>query len=82
MLKLAYQSIGHVSNKLRSNVPADSVSEYFKRSVTIPIIGHVLTPLSTRFQRETITAVKRSHHSICYEKPGGESTEEMLERGL
>nr|XP_047138550.1 uncharacterized protein LOC124814676 [Hydra vulgaris] len=35
-----------------------SVSDYFKRAVTIPLIDHVSTSISTRFKSETVTAYK------------------------
>ncbi|XP_065681485.1 52 kDa repressor of the inhibitor of the protein kinase-like [Hydra vulgaris] len=44
--------------KNRSNVPSESVSEYFKRAVTIPLIDHVSTSISTRFKSETVAAYK------------------------
>ncbi|XP_065683286.1 52 kDa repressor of the inhibitor of the protein kinase-like [Hydra vulgaris] len=42
--------------KNRSNVPSESVSDYFKRAVTIPLIDHV--SISTRFKSETVAAYK------------------------
>ena len=33
----------------RANTPADDVSEYFKRNVTIPLVDHVNTQLAQRF---------------------------------
>nr|XP_047139004.1 52 kDa repressor of the inhibitor of the protein kinase-like [Hydra vulgaris] len=44
--------------KNRSNVPSESVSDYFKRAVTIPLIDHVTTSISTRFKSETVAAYK------------------------
>ncbi|XP_065667641.1 52 kDa repressor of the inhibitor of the protein kinase-like [Hydra vulgaris] len=44
--------------KNRFNVPSESVSEYFKRAVTIPLIDHVSTSISTRFKSETVAAYK------------------------
>nr|XP_047129330.1 52 kDa repressor of the inhibitor of the protein kinase-like [Hydra vulgaris] len=44
--------------KNRSNVPSESVSDYFKRAVTIPLIDHVSTSISTRFKSETVAAYK------------------------
>nr|XP_047129563.1 uncharacterized protein LOC124809494 [Hydra vulgaris] len=44
--------------KNRSNVPSESVLDYFKRAVTIPLIDHVSTSISTRFKSETVAAYK------------------------
>ena len=33
----------------RSNVPAESVSEYFKRSITIPFIDFILSKMKSRY---------------------------------
>ncbi|XP_065668089.1 52 kDa repressor of the inhibitor of the protein kinase-like [Hydra vulgaris] len=44
--------------KNRFNVPSESVSEYFKRAVTIPLIDHISTSISTRFKSETVAAYK------------------------
>ena len=35
--------------KYRNNVPSESVSDYFKEVVTIPLIDHLLTQLNVRF---------------------------------
>ena len=42
----------------RINVPSESVSEYFKRSVPIPFIDHVSSSLCRRFQPETLNVYK------------------------
>ncbi|XP_057299418.1 52 kDa repressor of the inhibitor of the protein kinase-like [Hydractinia symbiolongicarpus] len=42
----------------RSNTPFDSVSDYFKRSVTIPLLDFLNTSISKRFQPETVAAYK------------------------
>ncbi|XP_065664449.1 52 kDa repressor of the inhibitor of the protein kinase-like [Hydra vulgaris] len=44
--------------KNRFNVPYESVSEYFKRAVTVPLIDHVSTSISTRFKSETVATYK------------------------
>ena len=53
--KRLVQEIGAVEEKprtancqiIRSNVPAESVSEYFKRSITFPIIDIILTKMKS-----------------------------------
>nr|XP_047127703.1 52 kDa repressor of the inhibitor of the protein kinase-like [Hydra vulgaris] len=68
--------------KNRSNVPSEFVSDYFKRVVTIPLIDHVSTSISTRFKSETVAAykglsiipfniisfLKRSKTQLCWRK--------------
>lgn len=41
----------------RSNVPADSPSQYYLRSLSIPIIDHLLSELRTRFSSHHKTAL-------------------------
>ena len=39
-----------------SNLPADDVSEYYKRSITIPLIDHLNSELRDRFDTSTMVA--------------------------
>jgi hypothetical protein len=39
-------------------VPAETVSDYFKRSVSIPFVDHMVTSISHRFNSETVVAYK------------------------
>ena len=41
----------------RSNVPADSPSQYYLRTLSIPIIDHLLSELTTRFSSHHKTAL-------------------------
>ena len=36
----------------RSNVPAQSPSEYYRRTITIPVLDHLLSQLETRFRKQ------------------------------
>ena len=40
----------------RGNTPADTASEYFKRTITIPMIDHLNLEINQRFDSSTITA--------------------------
>ena len=35
----------------RSNVPAESISEYFKRSIMIPFLDYIISEMKTRFSK-------------------------------
>ena len=44
----------------RSNVPAENVPEYFKRSITIPFLDFLLSEMTTRFSetnRKQVTSI-------------------------
>ena len=43
---------------LRDNPPADSVSDYYKKAITIPLLDHLKNELDNRFHSETITSYK------------------------
>ena len=43
---------------LRDNPPADSVSDYYKKAIIIPLLGHLKNELDNRFHSETITSYK------------------------
>lgn len=38
----------------RSNVPFESVSDYFKKSITIPFLDHINTELNSRFDHKSV----------------------------
>ena len=40
--------------KNRNNVPSESVPDYFKKVVTIPLLGQLLTQLNVRFDSASI----------------------------
>ena len=40
--------------KNRNNVPSESVSDYFKNVVTIPLLNHLLTQLNVRFDSASV----------------------------
>ena len=40
----------------RSNVPSESVSDYFKKTITIPLLDHLVNDLLTRFDETAIIA--------------------------
>lgn len=42
----------------RTNTPASSPSEYFKRMITIPILDHLLAELDRRFTSHQVTALQ------------------------
>ena len=42
----------------RSNPPAESASEYYKRSLTIPMLDHLMIELDDRFNAESTLIVK------------------------
>ena len=35
----------------RSNIPAENPKEYFRRTITIPILDHLLAEMGTRFSK-------------------------------
>lgn len=41
----------------RDNVPATTSSEYFRRTITIPILDHLLTEMKARFDTHQQTAL-------------------------
>ena len=41
----------------RSNVPAESISEYFKRSIMIPFLDYIISEMKTRFSKTNRLAV-------------------------
>lgn len=41
---------------LRENMPSESPSEYFKRTLTIPLLDHINSELFTRFNESSIAA--------------------------
>ena len=43
---------------LRSNVPADTPLEYFRKSLTIPFVDHLLMELNARFNRNALAVAK------------------------
>ena len=43
---------------LRDNHPADSVSDYYKKAVTIPLLDHLNSELKSRFDSQTICSYK------------------------
>ena len=42
----------------RPNVPAQSPSEYFRRTISIPVLDHLLLEMETRFDKHQQTAVQ------------------------
>ena len=42
----------------RENVPSDNTSEYFKRSVSVPFLDHMIVSLDQRFKPETLNVYK------------------------
>ena len=42
----------------RRNVPAQSPSEYFRRTISIPVLDHLLLEMETRFDKHQQTAVQ------------------------
>ena len=44
----------------RDNTPAESVSEYWKRTVAIPFLDKVCSELKSRFSQETV-----AHYELC-----------------
>ena len=43
-----------VFQKNRNNVPPESVSDYFRKVVTIPLLDHLLTQLNLRFDGASV----------------------------
>ena len=41
----------------RENVPAESVSQYYERIVTLPFLDHLITQIQTRFSNRNLTAL-------------------------
>ena len=41
----------------RSNVPADTASQYFCRTITIPLVDHLISQLSSRFTQHHKSAL-------------------------
>ena len=41
----------------RSNTPAESVSDYYKRTITIPLLDHLMCELDYRFDSSKIEAI-------------------------
>ena len=41
----------------RANPPADNISDYYKRILTIPMLDHLITELDMRFDKETISII-------------------------
>ena len=41
----------------RSNVPAESIAEYFKRSIMIPFLDYIISEMKTRFSKTNRQAV-------------------------
>lgn len=41
----------------RSNTPATTTSEYFKRTITIPALDHLIAKIDTRFSRDSSSVV-------------------------
>ncbi len=42
----------------RSNIPAESVKDYFKRNVSIKFLDHLISEMSTRFTQKNCIAMK------------------------
>ena len=42
----------------RSNVPAQTPSEYYRRSISIPVLDHLLSELESRFNTHQLTALQ------------------------
>ena len=53
------ESIPRTTNRQqhRSNMPAATTSDYFKRTVTIPALDHLIAEIDTRFHRESSSVV-------------------------
>ena len=43
---------------LRDNHPVDSVSDYYKKAVTTPLLDHLNAELKSRFDNQTICSYK------------------------
>ena len=41
----------------RANTPADNISDYYKRILTIPMLDDLITELDMRFDKETISII-------------------------
>ena len=48
----------------RSNTPADSVKDYYKRILTIPFLDYLISELDTRFNRESSAIVVECMHIL------------------
>lgn len=42
----------------RSNIPAQTPSEYYRRSISIPVLDHLLSELESRFTTHQVTALQ------------------------
>ena len=70
-----------VSQKHRSNIPAENPKEYFRRLITIPILDHLLAEMETRFSKHQQTAINGIYliPSIITTKSLGEITSKFTE---
>ena len=41
----------------RSNIPADSVHEYFQKNVAIPFLDHIIISINRQFSKSAVTAI-------------------------
>lgn len=53
----AVPAMPRINNIHRANTPADKVSDYYRRVVTIPMLDHVLNDLNERFGKENKSRV-------------------------
>ena len=58
-LKQSVQSLQKLSQKLshRENVSAESTSQYFKRTISIPFLDHLLNQIHARFSETNLDAM-------------------------
>ena len=49
----------------RSNIPSDTVSEYYRRNITIPFMDHLISQISTRFCDRNIVALDGFYGLPC-----------------
>ena len=49
------ESIPHLAGRQqhRKNVPADTMMDYYRRNLTIPLLDHIISELDSRFDSES-----------------------------
>ena len=67
----------------RSNIPSQTPKEYYRRTITIPLLDHILTEMKSRFSQHQQTAVTGLLlvPSILVTKSLSEATSKIVELG-
>lgn len=49
----------------RRNIPADTVTDYYKRNLTIPLLDHIISELDSHFDSESSTVIAEFMQLLC-----------------